>query len=121
MGLAANLKRHRTDAGLSQKRLADKAGVSQQLISQIENDVPASTKALPQLAHALGISVFDLDPDFGAIGEPDAAREELMSLYDRLGVLPGWQDYLLEQARQLEARVLGQEAPLPPKAEAEKQ
>ncbi len=115
MGLAQNLRREREAKGWSQAKLAKQAGVSQQLISQIERGIPGSTKALPQLAFALQISVFVLEPDFGAIGEPDAGREELMAIYDRLAVLPGWQEYLVEQGRQLEARVLRQQETTPPK------
>jgi transcriptional regulator with XRE-family HTH domain len=116
MGIPENLKRLREAAGLSQNELADKAGLSQQLVSQLERGVNRTTRTLPQLAHALGVTIYEIDPDFGAGGKPDAAREELMSVYDRLGVLPGWQEYLLQQARQLEAHVRGQADPQPPKA-----
>tara|TARA_R110002012_G_C11673164_1_gene613281 strand:+ start:455 stop:1045 length:591 start_codon:yes stop_codon:yes gene_type:complete len=64
MGIADNLKRLREAAGLSQLRLAKKSGVSQQLISQIENGKNTSTKALPALAAAIGCKVYDIDPSY---------------------------------------------------------
>lgn len=66
MSIADNLKRRREAAGLSQPQLAAKAGVSQQLISQIERGENLTTKKLPQIARALGARVEDLDPDYGA-------------------------------------------------------
>lgn len=64
MGLAENLKRLRTAARLSQPELARKAGVSQQLISQLENDKHGSTKNLPKIAHALGVAVSEIDENY---------------------------------------------------------
>lgn len=64
MTLAENLKRIRKAADLSQERLAEMAGCSQQLISQIERGINETTKDLPQIAKALGVSVYELDPHF---------------------------------------------------------
>lgn len=64
MTLAENLKRIREAKGLSQVRLADKAKVSQQLISRLESGRDQTTKKLPQLANALGVLVTDLDPAY---------------------------------------------------------
>src|SRR5579871_4581977 len=65
MALKENLLRLRKAAKLSQRELADKAGVSQQLISQIETDgAIGRTKFLPELASALGVEIAELDPAF---------------------------------------------------------
>lgn len=64
MTLAENLKRIRETKGLSQVRLANKAKVSQQLISRLEAGRDLTTKKLPQLASALGVLVTDLDPAY---------------------------------------------------------
>jgi len=67
MSIAANLKRLRKEKGISQPALAEKSGVSQQLISQIENGKNETTNRLPQLARALGVSVADLDPAYSTV------------------------------------------------------
>lgn len=76
MGLAENVKRLRRMKKLSQHSLAERAGVSQQLISQIERDVNGSTKDLPAIATVLGVNVDELDPRFSSsaptgFSEPD--------------------------------------------------
>lgn len=71
MTLAANLKRIREAKGLSQVRLANKAKVSQQLISRLEASRDLTTKKLPQLAAALGVLVTDLDPAY-VVETPEA-------------------------------------------------
>ena len=88
MSLAINLARVRKAKGLSQVALAKKAQVSQQLISRLESNVDQTTKKLPQIARALGVHVYDLDPNF----MPDAGdlnsevieeqeERELLSLF----------------------------------------
>jgi transcriptional regulator with XRE-family HTH domain len=59
--IAQNLKRLRKAAHLSQDKLAELAGVTQQLISQIESGKNATTKELPAIAHALHVSVAEID------------------------------------------------------------
>ena len=68
MSLAENLYAARTAAAMSQPRLAVKAGVSQQLVSQIERGIVLHTTKLPLLARALNVSVASLDPDFAEEG-----------------------------------------------------
>lgn len=117
MGIAENLRRFREGAGLSQDQLADEARVSQQLISQIERGENLTTKKLPQIAHALGKPVFELDPNFSPADVPeDQAAAELLAIYGRLASKPHARAHLLEQARALESLVLGQGAPSEPKA-----
>lgn len=70
--IGINLKRLRTAAKKSQVALAKEAGVSQQLISQIENGVNTSTTELPALARALRVGVDEIDPDYAvSVNEDD--------------------------------------------------
>jgi transcriptional regulator with XRE-family HTH domain len=62
--IGKNVRRLRAAANLSQVALAKAAGVSQQLISQIENGVNDSTTELPALARALNVSVDAIDPEY---------------------------------------------------------
>jgi transcriptional regulator with XRE-family HTH domain len=64
MALADNLKKIRAEKGMSQQRLAKVAGVSQQLISRLEGGKDETSKHLPKLAAALGVSVGKLDPSY---------------------------------------------------------
>lgn len=50
--------------GWSQARLAREAGVSQQLIGQLETGKNTSTRHITAIARALGVSVSDIDPMF---------------------------------------------------------
>lgn len=70
--IGINLKRLRAAAKLSQAALAKAAGVSQQLISQIENGVNESTTELPALARALKVGVDEIDPDYVLSADDDA-------------------------------------------------
>ncbi len=56
-----NLKRIRALKKMSQASLASAAGVSQQLISQLEMGKNESTKELPAIAFALGVGVHEID------------------------------------------------------------
>lgn len=71
MALKDNLKRLREKAELSQTKLANAAGVSQQLISRLEAGLDLTTKKLPEIARALDVSVYDIDenyaPEDGAV------------------------------------------------------
>lgn len=99
--IAENLTRLRKAAKLSQQALADRAGVSQQLVSQLENNKNTSTTELPGLAYALGVPVHAIDPAYtpdtsgipttavpvvswvsaGDLMQPDIAVERLATLY----------------------------------------
>lgn len=99
--IAENIRRLRKAAGLSQLALAEKAGVSQQLVSQLENGKNYSTTELPGLAHALGVPVHEIDPAYmsdvsgipitsvplvswvsaGGLLLPDVAVERLATFY----------------------------------------
>lgn len=115
MSISSNLKRLRQAAKLTQPELAKRAGVTQQLISQLETGQNVTTRALPQLASALGVTVDKIDPSYVAgAASRNSALAEIAEIYERLEAHPEWQDYLLEQARQLESRVLGQATPPAP-------
>jgi transcriptional regulator with XRE-family HTH domain len=57
------LIRLREEAGFSQKDLAEKVGVSQQLIGEIEAGRVRTTKAIYRIANALGTIAHVLDPE----------------------------------------------------------
>lgn len=59
--LGSRLKTVRTEAGLTQAELADRAGVSRKTVNTVENGVfvPSTVLAL-SLARALGVRVEDL-------------------------------------------------------------
>lgn len=63
MGIADRLKGHREAQSLSQNALAKKAGVSQQLISQLERGENLTTKKLPQILKALNLPLSELDAE----------------------------------------------------------
>lgn len=71
MSLKDNLAKIRKSKGLSQTALAKAAGISQQSISRLESGADLTSKYLPQIAKALGVSVYEIDenfiPDGGAI------------------------------------------------------
>ena len=123
MGIAENVKRLRTAQKLSQAGLAKKAGVVQQLISQIESGKNTTTKYLPQIARALGANVAEIDPQFGTLNGDDETRQEqlaqIVEIHRKLADHPEWQQYLLDQAREVESRVLRSTPPAKPTPEAD--
>lgn len=69
MGIVGeNLRSIRKSKSLSQTKVAELSGVSQQLISQLETGQTERTTELPALAQALGVGVHELDPSY----TPDA-------------------------------------------------
>lgn len=66
--IGENLRKLRKLKKLSQERVAELAGVSQQLVSQLETGKTEKTTELPALAQALGVGVQELDPSYS----PDA-------------------------------------------------
>jgi transcriptional regulator with XRE-family HTH domain len=69
MSLAANIRTRRAFLNWSQKELAQRAGVSQQLINALEAERVRSTKFVREIALALGCSVSDLDENHGGMAE----------------------------------------------------
>lgn len=68
-----NLKRLRTERGLSQERMAELADFHRTYVSQLERCVTnISIDGLERIAHALGVDVVELlaQPEIGAEGPP---------------------------------------------------
>jgi transcriptional regulator with XRE-family HTH domain len=78
MTIAENLKRHRDEAGLSQNQLAKLAGVSQQLISQLERGANDATTKLPRIAKALGVAVEAIDPAYAVMTDAEDRRSDAL-------------------------------------------
>lgn len=58
MNLGINIKKYRTDKSMSQKELADKVGVTQAMINQIEKGVKIPSLGLSlEIAKALNTTV----------------------------------------------------------------
>lgn len=74
MILKDNLKRVRKAKRWTQQMLADKAGVPQSLISELETGNRRSTDSLPDIANALDVPVAHLDPRFEVAPKVSAAR-----------------------------------------------
>jgi transcriptional regulator with XRE-family HTH domain len=62
--LAERVRHFRKKLDLTQKELAELAGVSQPTIADIERGDQLSTRKLPAIAKALKVTVGELDPDF---------------------------------------------------------
>lgn len=73
MTLANNLRLRRSHLKLSQKGLAEKAGVSQQLIHALEAGTARSSRFIDRISAALECAPADIDPAFGL---PTAARTQ---------------------------------------------
>ena len=73
MSLAANLRLRRSQMKLSQKGLAERAGVSQQLIHALEAGTTRSSRFIDRISQALECSNTDLDPGHNGL-EAAAAK-----------------------------------------------
>lgn len=61
MNLGAKIRQFRTDAGLSQEKLAWQAGIAPAFLGQLERGLKSPTvKTLDKLTRALGISMAEL-------------------------------------------------------------
>lgn len=69
MTLADNLRRFMQAKGLSENELSRRSGVSQPTINGIINGHQRTTRKLPELARALDVQVWDLDPTLLDRGE----------------------------------------------------
>lgn len=92
----------RKKAKLSQSELAKAAGVSQQLIGEIERGRSKTTKAIYKLAAAMYVSAHTLDPDIPTLDDelqeimvqitqlpPDQAKLVRRTLKDTLKIAQG--------------------------------
>lgn len=85
MEIGSNLRRLREQAGMSQAKLAEVAGVSRQLISRLANGRAVATTKLPALAKALNAKVQEIDPKFSDVtDEAIADVAELRSVMQQL-------------------------------------
>jgi transcriptional regulator with XRE-family HTH domain len=85
MSLAANIRSRRTLQNWSQKELAQRAGVSQQLINALESERVRSSKFIRDIAAALGCSIADLEPSYGGMAEDSRS---IIGVDGRSGELP---------------------------------
>lgn len=85
MSLAANIRTRRAYQNWSQKELAQRAGVSQQLINALETERVRSSKFMKEIAMALGCSISDLDASYGVMAEDGTS---IVNLSGRHGDLP---------------------------------
>jgi transcriptional regulator with XRE-family HTH domain len=79
MSLADNIRVRRAQLDLTQKELAARAGVSQQLVHALEAGTTRSTKFIKEIALALGCDVSHIDPKFSTVNqfeEPLRAAEK---------------------------------------------
>lgn len=58
------IKKRREALNISQLKLAQKVGLSQQSLSRIENNLSGGSTSIGKIAAALGCKVTDLDPEF---------------------------------------------------------
>ncbi len=78
--LSENLKRLRTEKGMTQDALAEKVGTSKQVLSRYENGLRIPKISMVQnLADALGVPLTDLSGD-----EPAPARPDLRKAWIKL-------------------------------------
>jgi transcriptional regulator with XRE-family HTH domain len=85
MSLAANIRTRRAFLNWSQKELAQRAGVSQQLINALEAERVRSSKFIREIAMALGCAISDLDPSYSAMAEDGGS---IVNASGRHGDLP---------------------------------
>jgi XRE family transcriptional regulator, fatty acid utilization regulator len=78
--LGARLRHFRTEAGISQRELAERAGISQSKMSRIERGTRPSGDELERLGKAL-----DLDPlKFPELTDREAVIERITALLELL-------------------------------------
>lgn len=79
--LGQRIRHYRKALKLTQKQLADLAGISQPTIADLERNDQATTRKLPAIAKALKITIGQLDPDFKAewedVGTPMNLSESI--------------------------------------------
>jgi transcriptional regulator with XRE-family HTH domain len=72
-----NIQKYREKKGLTQRKLAEMVGTSQQQIQRFENNIPVKVEMAAALAHALGVSVNKLFPPAKAMATPhDKQRDQ---------------------------------------------
>jgi transcriptional regulator with XRE-family HTH domain len=127
MTLGQAIRTVRQEVGLSQKELADAAGIDQSYLSMIESDQRGNpgTRIMARLAQVLQVSIDDLAARAGYLprpAEPDPLAEQALRLFRRL---PRWrQEDVVAQLQlylrltEAQPRVSGQEEEHAPPDEA---
>ena len=82
LAIAENLRNRRKELGLKQKTLAQRACVSQAIISKLENAKPDESKKLPQIAAALGWTVEQLTGDPEETTQPVPANSTKIPVFN---------------------------------------
>jgi transcriptional regulator with XRE-family HTH domain len=118
MTLGQAIRAVRQQVGLSQKELADAAGIDQSYLSMIESDQRSNpgTRIMARLAQVLQVSIDDLAARAGYLprrDEPDPLADQALRLFRQL---PRWrQEDVLAQLQlylrltEAQPRVIGQE------------
>ena len=118
MTLGKAIRAVRQQAGLSQKELADAAGIDQSYMSMIESGQRSNpgTRIMVRLAQALQISIDDLAARAGYLPqhvEPDPLTEQAVRLFRQL---PRWRQHdvlaqlqLYLRLTETQPRVIGEE------------
>lgn len=118
MPLGQAIRAIRKDAGLSQKELAEAAGIDQSYLSMIESGQRRNpgTRIISRLALALQVSIDDLAARAGFVPrqqQPDPLTERALRLFRQL---PRWrqQDVIAQlelylRLRDVQPHVMGQE------------
>lgn len=70
MDVADKIRDAREKAGLSQKQVANRVGMTQQSYEAVEAGRTARSKFLPRIAQVLSLDLSDLDPGLEALGMP---------------------------------------------------
>jgi transcriptional regulator with XRE-family HTH domain len=83
--IGERVRKFRVEKGLSQQQLAEMAGITQNAIAAIENGVTKRSKWLPQIAHALGKQLSEIDStlaNFNHIGQSEPPPKLMSDEHD---------------------------------------
>jgi len=88
--LSKNIARLRSNFGWNQDELAEKAGISREQVSRVENKSNPTLGSIAAIAKALKCSTSDLLTEYGAIRKPtiDEAFEVISNAVEMLKVVP---------------------------------
>lgn len=88
MNTGARIKQLRKSLGLTQKQLADKVGIKQPTVADLENGHSAGSAFLASIANVLNVNALWLETGKGdpgrAVPVTDDAKEQLLRYYEAL-------------------------------------
>jgi transcriptional regulator with XRE-family HTH domain len=87
-GLGEIIRKLRKDREWSQVQLAQKAHVSQQLITKLETGAAVESRKIVNIARAFGLTVEQMLRPSYAVSEPRPAQWPFDIAYDRFAALP---------------------------------